>query len=490
MAFVISTFFSTNVFAIDPVAFNYVTTITTDFNGTHSNTNAISDGVKLYKAAAYYTSDLCTGGTAISSSGSLNAAMAFDNIVDDWDYYWSSYYYNYLMVGYDYVGYSFSTAKTIKKIRYYNNYIREGVIHGITSVILQAYVDGAWSNVQTLYLGSSNGWVDLFISPNVSSTQWRLLANAYIDYNYWFVCEVEMMEYINPLYATSGTYTHGEIDISSGVIANDTIITYNKTTPANTSLTVEARVYNGTTWSNWAAKNSGDSLVANGTNLTGYKVQWRANLSTSNPTVSPSLDDVTVSNSDNIAVTGVTLNKTSTTIAVNNTETLVATVAPTNATNKSVTWSSSNETVATVSSAGVVSALSAGTAVITVTTVDGSYTATCDVTAENRAVTGISVKLSTTIGIGQTETLVPTFTPADATNKAVTWSSGNTAIATVDVNGTVTGLNQGTTIITATSVDGSYTATCNVTVRFLSTYTIQYQYDANGNLTSMTISET
>lgn len=291
-------------------------------------------------------------------------------------------------------------------------------------------------------------------------------------------------------YVASGTYTHSEIDISSGVIANDTKITYNKTTPANTSLSVEARVYNGTTWSDWAAKNSGDTLVANGTNLTGYKVQWRANLSTSDTAVTPSLDDVTVSNSNNIAVTGVSLNKASTIIVVGSTETLIATVAPENASNKSVTWSSSNETVATVSSEGVVSAVSPGTAVIIVTTVDGSFTATCDVTAENRAVTGISLKTSTTIGVGQTETLVPTFAPEDATNKSVTWSSNNTAIATVDANGTVTGLNQGTAIITVTSVDGGYTATCSVCVKVLSTYTIQYEYDENGNLISMTISET
>ena len=80
-----------------------------------------------------------------------------------------------------------------------------------------------------------------------------------------------------------------------------------------------------------------------------------------------------------VDVTGVTLNKTSTTISKGKTETLTATVAPANATNKAVTWKSSNTSVATVTD-GVVTAVSEGTANITVTTVDGGKTATCAVT--------------------------------------------------------------------------------------------------------------
>ena len=78
-------------------------------------------------------------------------------------------------------------------------------------------------------------------------------------------------------------------------------------------------------------------------------------------------------------VTGVTLNKTSANLTVGDTETLTATVAPSNATNKNVTWSTSDASVATVSN-GAVKAVAPGTATITVTTVDGSKTATCTVT--------------------------------------------------------------------------------------------------------------
>jgi hypothetical protein len=84
----------------------------------------------------------------------------------------------------------------------------------------------------------------------------------------------------------------------------------------------------------------------------------------------------------NVPVTGVSLNKSSTTLTVGDTEQLTATIAPANATNKAVTWTSSNNSAATVSSTGLITAKAAGETTITVTTSDGSYTATCDVTVE------------------------------------------------------------------------------------------------------------
>ncbi len=83
--------------------------------------------------------------------------------------------------------------------------------------------------------------------------------------------------------------------------------------------------------------------------------------------------------SETVAVTGVTLDKTTASLAVGGTETLTPTVAPSDATNKNVTWTSSDPAVATVAN-GVVTAVAAGTATITVTTADGSKTAECAVT--------------------------------------------------------------------------------------------------------------
>src|SRR5680860_678661 len=81
-----------------------------------------------------------------------------------------------------------------------------------------------------------------------------------------------------------------------------------------------------------------------------------------------------------VAVTGVTLDQASMTLTVGEaTGTLVATVAPETAANKSVTWSSSAPEVAAVVD-GVVTPIIEGTTTITVTTVDGDFTATCELT--------------------------------------------------------------------------------------------------------------
>jgi|GEM_PF-7084826 len=84
-----------------------------------------------------------------------------------------------------------------------------------------------------------------------------------------------------------------------------------------------------------------------------------------------------------IKVASVSLNKTTAAIEVNGSVTLVATVMPENAKNKEVTWSSGNTSVATVAN-GVVTGVRAGTAVITVTTVDGGKTAACSVSVKKQ----------------------------------------------------------------------------------------------------------
>lgn len=81
-----------------------------------------------------------------------------------------------------------------------------------------------------------------------------------------------------------------------------------------------------------------------------------------------------------IAVTGVGLAPSTATIAVDETLELVAAVTPANATNKAVTFESSSESVATVDEDGVVTAVGAGSATITVTTADGDYTDTASIT--------------------------------------------------------------------------------------------------------------
>ena len=173
--------------------------------------------------------------------------------------------------------------------------------------------------------------------------------------------------------------------------------------------------------------------------------------------------------SNAVSVTGVSLNKSATTLRVGDTETLIANVQPANATDKAVSWFSNNITVARVSSTGVVTAMGVGTATITVITNYGGRTATCVVTVTPNTgvvpVTGVSLnKSSTSVTVSGTETLTTTVQPANATNKAVTWSSSNTGIATVSASGLVTGVAVGTATITVTTADGGRTAMCVVTV--------------------------
>ncbi len=78
-----------------------------------------------------------------------------------------------------------------------------------------------------------------------------------------------------------------------------------------------------------------------------------------------------------------------------------------------------------------------------------------------------SVQLSANemaLNVGETGTLTATVNPSDATDKSVTWSSSNTAVATVDANGKVTAVAAGEAVITVTTTDGNKTATCTVTV--------------------------
>ena len=166
-------------------------------------------------------------------------------------------------------------------------------------------------------------------------------------------------------------------------------------------------------------------------------------------------------------VTGITVSPTARTITEDEEFTITATVSPDNATDKGVTWSSSDTAVATVDGNGKVTGISAGEAVITVTTNDGGFTAECDVTVNNKktGVTGVTVDPSErTIKADEEFVITATVEPENADDKRVIWTSSAPETATVDENGKVKGIAAGEATITATTVDGGYTAECVVTV--------------------------
>jgi len=139
-------------------------------------------------------------------------------------------------------------------------------------------------------------------------------------------------------------------------------------------------------------------------------------------------------------VTGVSLNKTSITINKGLTDTLTATVIPSNATNKNVTWKSSNDAIATVDANGNVTAVAKGTATITVTTEDGSFTDTCNVEVkEVYTVTFVdynnNVLGTDTVNYGGTATA-----PANPTREGYTFTGWDKDFSSVTEDMTVTAI--------------------------------------------------
>ena len=138
------------------------------------------------------------------------------------------------------------------------------------------------------------------------------------------------------------------------------------------------------------------------------------------------------------------------------------TITPSAAQGAEVEWSSSNNAVASVSN-GKVTAKGNGTAVITCETYNGRKD-TCTVTVTTLTnkieLSDTSLKMYTT----QKKTLKATVKPSTASNKSLTWSSNNTAVATVDSNGKITAVGTGAATITCRTKDGGAAASCIVTV--------------------------
>ncbi len=145
---------------------------------------------------------------------------------------------------------------------------------------------------------------------------------------------------------------------------------------------------------------------------------------------------------------------------------LYAIVEPDNANDKNVTWESDNTEVAEVSSNGIVTPVSAGEANITAVTSDGGHRASCAVTVtENVPLAGISLdKTELTLPEkGATDRIGVIFENENASNKRIEWSSSDENVATV-LDGVVTSVSPGTTVITAVAEDGGHSASCEVTV--------------------------
>lgn len=170
-----------------------------------------------------------------------------------------------------------------------------------------------------------------------------------------------------------------------------------------------------------------------------------------------------------VRVKTVTLTPSAMELLVGESREIAVTISPTNAANKALTWTSSDQSVALVDSYGKVTAKSNGTATVTCTSQDNpDAKGTCQITVSLPpvAVTSISLsKTSLTLSFGSNSRLTATVSPADATDKTVSWKSSNTKVATVEDGLVTAGSTAGTATITASSVDSpEIQATCTVTV--------------------------
>ena len=173
---------------------------------------------------------------------------------------------------------------------------------------------------------------------------------------------------------------------------------------------------------------------------------------------------------EDILVSSVTVRPSSMTMRVGTSDFLHVTVCPEDATDNCVVWSSSNPGVATViSDSGLVFAHSVGQTTIRATPRDGGADAgECVLTVEPAIpVEGVGVyPTSLTMCVGDTGRVFQTIYPPEATNKRVTWRSSDEDVASVDYyTGEITANSAGTATITATTVDGEFTAECTVTVK-------------------------
>lgn len=144
-----------------------------------------------------------------------------------------------------------------------------------------------------------------------------------------------------------------------------------------------------------------------------------------------------------------------------------AQVLPGNATDKKLTYTSSNPSVVTVSSRGIVTAKGKGEAVITAKSKDGtrksgSYVVQTKVMTKSITLNGGAP--SKKLEKGKSFGLSASVQPANASNKALRYTSSDPAVATVSANGTVTGVQPGTAVIRADAADGHSTASINVEV--------------------------
>ncbi len=148
---------------------------------------------------------------------------------------------------------------------------------------------------------------------------------------------------------------------------------------------------------------------------------------------------------------------------------VLTTVYPSDTSNTKLIWKSSDERIAVVNSRGVVRALRDGKVTITAKAADGSgVSAKCKIFVRSNMTPATKVSFSQStlkLYVNKSVNMNATITPADATSKALVWTSSDTSIVTVTQKGKITAVGGGTAIVTAKATDGSgQKAVCKIRV--------------------------
>jgi len=261
-------------------------------------------------------------------------------------------------------------------------------------------------------------------------------------------------------------------NVAATITTNKGTLQLGATVTNSTNTAVTWSIPTGTTFATVSATGL-VTATANGT------ATVRAAL-TSDATVYDDID-VVITN-QTIAVTGVTLlvkdNAPATITTNGGILALVAIIAPADATNTSVTWViTEGSEYASIDENGVITAIGNGTIVVTVTSADGSFTDTITIviTGQIIAVKSITVSVKDNADAIITKKegtlqLVATIAPADATTTEVTWAiTEGEEFASIDENGVVTAIANGTITVTATTIDGAYTDTIEIVIKIENT---------------------
>lgn len=164
----------------------------------------------------------------------------------------------------------------------------------------------------------------------------------------------------------------------------------------------------------------------------------------------------------NESVTGITLSDEKLTGIIGGKYTLIPAIKPASAANKAVTWYSTDSTIVAVDTKGELAFLKEGTATVTATSVEGDFTASCEVQVKQAiAIESIILSENLKLMIGETCILTPEIVPA-IEGMPLNWTSSNPQVATVDAKGKVIAKSFGETKIVVTV--GGKSAICKLSV--------------------------